>query len=178
MKYPPTHAYPPVGGSHQYLFTQARSDIKSVFGKDVATEDVWFMPVPGGATAEAFRAGNEPVPYMIYFWDRSGDQPVLQYVPRLFIGDPSRAQRDRSAATALGFEQEKATRDFELHGNAVEWTRHYPRGPEETEAQYAKRTPYGDWLNYAESPAQTQSRAAKAPAPPRPIPGPRRGRDY
>lgn len=93
MKFPPTRAYPPVMGGHDYVFQQARGDIKSVTGRDIPTDRVYLMPIPT-ATAQAFRAGK-PVPYSIHYIDKVNGQDVYRTLPGVaFTADVSAAQRE------------------------------------------------------------------------------------
>lgn len=79
MKFPPTRAYPPVAGSHDYVLQQAQGDIKAATGRDIPLDRVYLMPIPG-ATAEAFRAGRE-VPYALHYIDEVDGQQVFRTIP-------------------------------------------------------------------------------------------------
>lgn len=88
MKYPPTRAYPAVGGSQAYIFSQAAADIKAVTGRAVDPSKVYLMPLPT-ATAEAFRAGK-PAPYSVHYIDDVNGQQVYRVLNgKAFYADPS-----------------------------------------------------------------------------------------
>lgn len=109
MKFPPTKAYPPVLGSHDYIFSQAQGDIKRVTGRDIPVDKIYLMPIPS-ATAQAFRAGR-PVPYSIHYIDKVGGQEVYRTIPgQAFTADVGAAQR--AAAGQFGAAQaERRKRD-------------------------------------------------------------------
>lgn len=93
MKFPPTRAYPPVMGSHDYIFRQAQGDIKGVTGRDIPADRIYLMPIPT-ATAQAFRAGK-PTPYAIHYIDKVNGQDVYRTLPGVaFTADVSAAQRE------------------------------------------------------------------------------------
>lgn len=93
MKFPPTRAYPPVMGSHDYIFRQAQGDIKGVTGRDIPADRIYLMPIPT-ATAQAFRAGK-PTPYSIHYIDKVNGQDVYRTLPgAAFTADVSAAQRE------------------------------------------------------------------------------------
>lgn len=93
MKFPPTRAYPPVMGSHDYIFRQAQGDIKGVTGRDIPADRIYLMPIPT-ATAQAFRAGK-PTPYSIHYIDKVNGQDVYRTLPGVaFTADVSAAQRE------------------------------------------------------------------------------------
>ena len=92
MKFPPTRAYPPVGGSHNYIFEQAAADIQSVTGRKIDPKNIYLMPIPT-ATAQAFRAGR-PVPYAVHYIDTVGGQKVYRALPGVaFTADVAAAQK-------------------------------------------------------------------------------------
>jgi len=109
MKFPPTRAYPPVMGNHDYIFRQAAGDIKGVTGRTIPPDKIYLMPIPS-ATAQAFRAGR-PVPYSIHYIDTVGGQTVYRTLPGVaFTADVSAAQRE--AAGEFGRAQaERRRRD-------------------------------------------------------------------
>lgn len=95
MKYPPTRAYPVIGGSQSYIFEQAAADIKKVTGRAVDPSKVYLLPIPT-ATAEAFRAGKAP-PYEVHYIDQVSGQSVYRTLNgQAFYADP------RVAAKAAG----------------------------------------------------------------------------
>lgn len=101
MKYPPTRAYPVIGGSQQYIFDQAAADIKTVTGRVIDPSKVYLMPVPT-ATSEAFRAGRAP-PYEVHYVDKMNGQDVYRVLTgKVFYADP------RVAAKAVGTERKAA----------------------------------------------------------------------
>lgn len=92
MKYPPTRAYPVIGGSQDYIFSQAAADIKKVTGRTVDPKNVYLMPVPT-ATSEAFRAGRAP-PYEVHYVDQVNGQSVYRVLTgQVFYADPRVAAR-------------------------------------------------------------------------------------
>lgn len=97
MKFPPTKAYPPVFGSHDYIYGQAQADIQQFTGKRVDTKDIYLVPLPGrdaqsSPTAEAYRNGGK-VPYQIFYSDRSSGQRVDYHIPgAAFTADPAAAR--------------------------------------------------------------------------------------
>lgn len=93
MKFPPTRAYPPVMGNHDYIFRQAQGDIKGVTGRDIPADRIYLMPIPT-ATAQAFRAGK-PTPYSIHYIDKVNGQDVYRTLPGVaFTADVAAAQRE------------------------------------------------------------------------------------
>lgn len=93
MKFPPTRAYPPVMGSHDYIFRQAQGDIKGVTGRNIPADRIYLMPIPT-ATAQAFRAGK-PTPYSIHYIDKVNGQDVYRTLPGVaFTADVNAAQRE------------------------------------------------------------------------------------
>lgn len=93
MKYPPTRAYPPIGGSQSYIFEQAAKDIKAVTGRAVDPSKVYLMPIPT-ATSEAFRSGK-PTPYAVHYVDTVGGQQVYRVLNgQAFYADPRVAAKD------------------------------------------------------------------------------------
>lgn len=107
MKYPPTRAYPVIGGSQQYIFNQAAADIKKVTGRTVDPSRVYLMPVPT-ATAEAFRAGRAP-PYEVHYVDKVNGQDVYRVLTgKVFYADPRAAARAAGQANAARLAKERA----------------------------------------------------------------------
>lgn len=93
MKFPPTRAYPPVMGNHDYIFRQAQGDIKGVTGRDIPADRIYLMPIQT-ATAQAFRAGK-PTPYSIHYIDKVNGQDVYRTLPGVaFTADVAAAQRE------------------------------------------------------------------------------------
>lgn len=124
MKYPPTRSYPPVRGSYDYIFDQARDDIKRVTGRAIDTDDIYLMPI-ASATAEAFRAGK-PAPYSIHYIDRSSGQPVYRVIAGMaFTADPGAAQR--AAGGAFAAEREASRRREEANARARRQAADHPR---------------------------------------------------
>ena len=118
MKYPPTRAYPAVGGSQQYIFDQAAADITQVTGRTIDPSKVYLMPVPT-ATAEAFRAGK-PAPYAVHYLDEVNGQQVYRVLNgKAFFADPGiearrvgrQRQADLAAARLKRQQDEQFTRD-------------------------------------------------------------------
>lgn len=115
MKFPPTRAYPPVMGSHDYIFRQAQGDIKGVTGRDIPSDRIYLMPIPT-ATAQAFRAGK-PTPYSIHYIDKVNGQDVYRTLPGVaFTADVTAAQREGSggfdAARAGRQKKDRSTREI------------------------------------------------------------------
>lgn len=91
MKYPPTHSYPAVNGSYDYIFKQAADDIKTATGHAVDPKNVYLVPLPT-ATGEAFRAGR-PVPYSLHYMDEVDGQKVYRVLNgKAFTADPGPAK--------------------------------------------------------------------------------------
>lgn len=135
MKFPPTRAYPPVTGSHDYIFRQAQGDIKGVTGRDIPSDRIYLMPIPT-ATAQAFRSGK-PTPYSIHYIDKVNGQDVYRTLPGVaFTADVTAAQRE-AGQTFKGARSDNADR-------AADWARSYPRRAGESDADYNRRNPYRD----------------------------------
>lgn len=116
MKYPPTRAYPAVGGSQQYIFDQAAADIKHVTGRTIDPSRVYLMPLPT-ATAEAFRAGK-PAPYSIHYVDEVNGQQVYRVLSgKAFFADPgaeaSRVSAQRKAEMEAALAKRRAAEQFQ-----------------------------------------------------------------
>jgi len=106
MKYPPTRAYPVIGGSQSYIFEQAAADIKKVTGRTVDPSKVYLMPIPT-ATAEAFRAGKAP-PYEVHYVDKVNGQNVYRVLNgQAFYADPRVAARAAGQANKVRLEKER-----------------------------------------------------------------------
>ncbi len=106
MKYPPTRAYPVIGGSQSYIFEQAAADIKKVTGRAVDPSRVYLMPVPT-ATAEAFRAGKAP-PYQVHYIDKVNGQDVYRVLNgQVFYADPRIAARAAGRANQQRLQKER-----------------------------------------------------------------------
>lgn len=123
MKFPPTKAYPLVGGSHAYLFEQAAADIKKVTGRKIDPSRVYFMPIRGGATAQAYRKGGA-VPYEIHYIDRTADgQDVYRVLTgKAFTADVGKAQKVLQAKRKGDFERAK-----QLEAATPTWEEEYAR---------------------------------------------------
>lgn len=105
MKFPPTKGYPPIGGSHDYIFHQAQQDIKEVTGLDVPVDKIFFTPLPG--TAEEFRAGKPPR-YAVRYIDEVGGVPTEHLLTgKAFTADPQREARAVGASRQVQFDEER-----------------------------------------------------------------------
>jgi len=97
MKYPPSHVYPPVGGSHAYILQQAKADVDAYTGRDIPLEHVWLVPTP--RTADEYKAGKQ-AGYELHYLTVTNGQTRYNVVPnKRFVADPAAAQ------TALGEER-------------------------------------------------------------------------
>lgn len=106
MKYPPTRAYPAIGGSQEYIFTQAAADIKTLTGRAIDPKNVYLMPLPT-ATAEAFRAGK-PAPYSVHYVDEVNGQQVYRVLNgKAFFADPKAEARRVGTARKAEFEAKR-----------------------------------------------------------------------
>jgi hypothetical protein len=103
IKFPPQNNYPAVGGSHDYIYTQAAQAIRTVTGRQIDPSKVYLMPLPT-VTAEAWRAGR-PAPYQIHYVDEVDGQRVYRVLNgRAFQADP------RQPAAAHSAEQQRLLR--------------------------------------------------------------------
>lgn len=137
MKFPPTRAYPPVMGSHDYIFQQAAGDIQRATGRKIAPDKIYLMPIPT-RTAQAFRAGR-PVPYSIHYIDTVGGQQVYRTIPgQEFTADIGRAQRE--AAGEFGRERQQTVGAQGYKGRPIsELKRTFPQKPGESAFAYQQR---------------------------------------
>lgn len=106
MKYPPTRAYPPINGGHEYIFEQAAGDIKQVAGRKIDPKNVYLMPLPT-RTAEAFRAGKQ-VPYAVHYIDEVNGQKVYRVLSgQAFVADVGAARSGEQRGRQTRFEAER-----------------------------------------------------------------------
>ena len=120
MRFPPERSYPAVmdadgNASHAYIYSQAAEAVRQVTGRAVKPEDVSLVPLPYGATSEAWRAGR-PAPYAVWyrFMDPTGAQrfePI--YLPasmnhRPWVADPAAAAAAATAAREEKFRARQA----------------------------------------------------------------------
>jgi hypothetical protein len=111
MKYPPTRAYPAVGGDQGYIFSQAAADIKTVTGRAIDPKNVYLMPIPT-ATAEAFRAGK-PTPYSVHYVDEVNGQQVYRVLNgKAFYADPAAEAKRIGAARKTSFERARKIDEY------------------------------------------------------------------
>lgn len=142
MKFPPTRAYPPVMGNHDYIFRQAQGYIKGVTGRDTPADRIYLMPIPT-ATAQAFRAGK-PTPYSIHYIDKVNGQDVYRTLPGVaFTADVNAAQREAagefsSGRAAVGGGTYKGRPLSELKGI-------FPQKPNESGFRYQQRLGRIQW---------------------------------
>lgn len=103
VKFPPQNNYPAVGGSHDYIYSQASQAIRAVTGREIDPSKVYLMPLPT-VTAQAWRAGR-PAPYQIHYVDEVDGQRVYRVLNgRAFQADP------RQPAAAHSAEQQRLLR--------------------------------------------------------------------
>lgn len=141
MKYPPTRAYPVIGGSQNYIFEQAASDIKKVTGRAIDPSRVYLMPVPT-ATSEAFRAGKAP-PYEVHYIDQVNGQNVYRVLTgKVFYADPRIAAQTAGRANAAKLAKERAdylaAEDFERASRIARFG-YLPGTPEYKQAQGSRK---------------------------------------
>lgn len=79
VKYPPESIYPPVNGSHDYLYRQAASRIRLSAGVEVDPRQIFLMPIPGVTGAE-WRARRPPA-YQAFYRVESDGQFVYEALP-------------------------------------------------------------------------------------------------
>lgn len=94
-KYPPEKAYPPVGGSYDYILHQAEQEVANVIGRHLLPSDVGLFQAP--QTERDFLAGK-PVPYQVVYYDTKNGQRTMEILPGgLFVADPGAAQKESRA---------------------------------------------------------------------------------
>ncbi|MDP5279906.1 M23 family metallopeptidase [Sphingomonas sp. DG1-23] len=103
-KYAAELAYPAIGGSHEYLYTDARDAVKTETG--VETKDVRLVPIPG-ITDEDIRNGRT-ARYRILYSHQQDGQSVVNVVPGLWAADMAAATKAESEKRMRAFMRDRA----------------------------------------------------------------------
>lgn len=114
MKFPPEKAYPPVNGSTSYVYDQAAAAVKDRTGIDVAAKDVFLVPLPGGLTSEAFKAGRPP-PYAVGYTHPVNGVPT----PDILLGSNGKRAGFVADPAPLIAAQHAAAQEGALHADNI-----------------------------------------------------------
>jgi hypothetical protein len=119
VKYPPEKIYPPVGGSHDYLYRQAAARVQASAGVEVDPRQIFLMPIPGVTGAE-WRAGQPPA-YQVFYRTEVDGQAVYDTIPGGYrFNVPTAALEQERADNEGRFRQEqrfrRAQRQFTAQG--------------------------------------------------------------
>ncbi len=79
VKYPPEKIYPPVNGSHDYLYRQAAERVRLSTGAEVDPRQIFLMPIPG-VTRSQWREGGRPN-YQVFYRTEVDGQAVYDTIP-------------------------------------------------------------------------------------------------
>jgi hypothetical protein len=110
VKYPPEKIYPPVGGSHDYLYRQAAARIQLSAGVEVDPRQIFLMPVPGVTRAQ-WQAGQPPVYQALYRTERDG-QVVYDALPNpIRFNMPTAALEQERASNEERFRRSEQRRE-------------------------------------------------------------------
>lgn len=109
VKYPPEKIYPPVGGSHDYLYRQAAARVQASAGVEVDPRQIFLMPVPGVTGAE-WRAGRPPA-YQVFYRTEVDGQVVYDAIPGGYrFNVPTAALEQERAGNEERFERSRQRR--------------------------------------------------------------------
>jgi soluble lytic murein transglycosylase len=104
-KYAPELAYPPINGSHGYVYGDARATVKKEAGVDAP--NIRLFPIPG-VTDDDIRNGRPPR-YRIFYAHKGKDgQEVGDTLPGFFAADIAAAQKGASAKRQADFAAQRA----------------------------------------------------------------------
>lgn len=110
VKYPPEKIYPPVGGSHDYLYRQAAARVQASAGVEVDPRQIFLMPVPGVTGAE-WRAGRPPA-YQVFYRTEVDGQAVYDTVPGAYrFNVPTAALEQERAGNQERFRRSEQRRE-------------------------------------------------------------------
>jgi soluble lytic murein transglycosylase-like protein len=110
VKYPPEKIYPPVGGSHDYLYRQAAARVQASAGVEVDPRQIFLMPVPGVTGAE-WRAGRPPA-YQVFYRTEVDGQAVYDTVPGAYrFNVPTAALEQERAGNEARFRRSQQRRE-------------------------------------------------------------------
>lgn len=125
-KYPAEAVAPAMpDGSHDYIYSQAATEVKSIDGVSVDPKDIVLVPLPGNITGEAWRRGGisgtnrdrsetfHGVPYQIVYKhpDTGLYEPLAVAPGRAFIPDATRAYTEYSTNVSAKFKAERDASD-------------------------------------------------------------------
>lgn len=103
VKYAPEAAYPPVGGSYDYIYDDAGRTVKQETGRTPVS--VNLVPIPG-VTDEDFRTGRPARYRLLYSYVQNG-QKIVDVVPGEFAADVSVSAKALSTQRRRSFAQER-----------------------------------------------------------------------
>jgi murein DD-endopeptidase MepM/ murein hydrolase activator NlpD len=103
-KYAAELAYPPLGGSHNYVYDDARKTVKAETGID--SKHVRLVPIPG-VTDEDIRTGR-PARYRILYQQEQNGQTIVNMVPGFFAADVGAAAKTESKKRRAAFDAQRA----------------------------------------------------------------------
>ena len=110
VKYPPEKIYPPVNGSHDYLYRQAAERVRLSTGAEVDPRQIFLMPIPG-VTRSQWREGGRPN-YQVFYRTEVDGQAVYDTIPGgyNFVVPTAALERER-AGNEEQFRRSQTRRD-------------------------------------------------------------------
>lgn len=110
VKYPPEKIYPPVNGSHDYLYRQAAERVRLSTGAEVDPRQIFLMPIPG-VTRSQWREGGRPN-YQVFYRTEVDGQAVYDTIPGgyNFVVPTAALERER-AGNQERFRRSQTRRD-------------------------------------------------------------------